>query len=50
MGGEGAEELPGAGGLDAGDGGVDGVDFSSGGSGVDGPVEEDDAGDVGVGE
>ncbi len=50
LGGEGAEELSRAGGLEGGDGGVDGVEFCCGRSGVDGPVEEDDAGGRGVGE
>lgn len=48
LGGEGAEELLGTGGLNGADGGVDGGEVCDGWAGLDGPVEEDDAGDVEV--
>ena len=50
LGGEGAEELFGAGGLEGGDRGVDGADICNRGSRFDGPVEEDDAGAYRFGE
>ena len=49
-GGEGAEEFVRARGLDGSDCGVDGGEVCGGRAGVDGPVEIDDAGGVGIGE